>query len=100
MKRILLCCSAGMSTSILVSKMQKEAEARGLELDIFAEANADIGRFDGKVDVCLVGPQIKYAVPNIQEQLPNIKVEAIDMRVYGLGDGAAALDRALELIGE
>ncbi len=98
MKRILLCCSAGMSTSILVAKMQKEAEARGLELDIFAEANTDIGRFNGKVDVCLVGPQIKYAVPAIQEQLPEISVEAIDMRVYGLGDGAKALDRALELI--
>ena len=26
MKKILLCCSAGMSTSLLVTKMKKEAE--------------------------------------------------------------------------
>ncbi len=100
MKTIMLCCSAGMSTSILVAKMEKEAEARGLDVKIFAEANTDIARFAGKVDVCLVGPQIKYAVPNIQNDLGDTPVEAIDMRVYGLGDGAAALDRALELIGE
>ncbi len=98
MKEILLCCSAGMSTSLLVAKMQEEAKKRELDIHIFAEANADIGRFHGKVDVCLVGPQIKYAIPNIQKELPDIEVEAIDMRVYGLCDGAAALDRALELI--
>ena len=64
MKKILLVCSAGMSTSLLVSKMQKVSEERGLDYEIFAEANADIGRFNGKVDVGLVGPQIKYALKN------------------------------------
>ncbi|MFE7915370.1 PTS sugar transporter subunit IIB, partial [Bacillus mobilis] len=28
---ILLCCSAGMSTSLLVTKMEAAAKARGLE---------------------------------------------------------------------
>lgn len=36
MKKIILACSAGMSTSILVSKMKKEAEARSLEINIEA----------------------------------------------------------------
>ena len=98
MKEILLVCSAGMSTSILVAKMQKAAEARGIEANIQAQANSDIARFSGKVDVCLVGPQIKYAVDSIKSQLPGIEVEAIDMRVYGLGDGEKALDQALSLI--
>ena len=30
MKKIMLCCSAGMSTSLLVKKMIAEAEQRGL----------------------------------------------------------------------
>jgi PTS system cellobiose-specific IIB component len=98
MKQILLVCSAGMSTSILVAKMQKVAEDRGLEVNIEAHANSDIGRFNGKVDVCMVGPQLKFAVTSIKESLPDIPVEAIDMRVYGLADGAKALDRAYELI--
>ncbi len=98
MKNILLVCSAGMSTSLLVSKMQKAAEARGIEVNIEAHANSDIKRFDGKVDVCLVGPQIRYALNQLQEALPGIGVEVIDMRVYALGDGDAALDQALALI--
>ncbi|VEA69771.1 Oligo-beta-mannoside-specific phosphotransferase enzyme IIB component [Serratia rubidaea] len=36
MKRIVLACSAGMSTSLVVIKMEKEAQARGLELKIYA----------------------------------------------------------------
>ncbi len=35
-KTIMLVCSAGMSTSLLVTKMQKAAEDRGMEADIFA----------------------------------------------------------------
>lgn len=100
MKNILLVCSAGMSTSLLVSKMQKVADARGIECNIEAHGNSNIARFDGKVDVCLVGPQIRYAQPELQKALPNVKVEVIDMRVYALGDGDAALDQALGLIEE
>ena len=37
MKKILLCCAAGMSTSLLVNKMKAEAEKRGIETKIWAE---------------------------------------------------------------
>ena len=36
MKKIMLCCSSGMSTSLLVKKMQEEAARRGLEAEIRA----------------------------------------------------------------
>ena len=36
MKTILLACNAGMSTSLLVQKMQKEAQAQGLDVQIKA----------------------------------------------------------------
>ncbi|MBW5892527.1 PTS sugar transporter subunit IIB, partial [Pectobacterium polaris] len=38
MKRIMLCCSAGMSTSLLMRKMKEAASARGLDVDIAAYA--------------------------------------------------------------
>ncbi len=37
----MLCCAAGMSTSLLVSKMQKAAEAQGLDAEIFATGASD-----------------------------------------------------------
>lgn len=98
MKRILLVCAAGMSTSLLVSKMKKVAEAKGIEAWIEAHGNSNISRFNGEVDVCLVGPQLKYALENVKADLPNIPVEPIDMRVYGMCDGDKALQQALDLI--
>ena len=41
-KTIMLVCSAGMSTSLLVTKMQKAAEDRGMEADIFAVSALDV----------------------------------------------------------
>ena len=38
MQRIVLCCAAGMSTSMLVRKMNAEAQQRALALDIYADA--------------------------------------------------------------
>ncbi|WP_414689207.1 PTS sugar transporter subunit IIB, partial [Oenococcus oeni] len=40
-KKVMLVCAAGMSTSLLVSKMQKAAKAQGEDVDIFATAASD-----------------------------------------------------------
>ena len=36
-KQIMLVCAAGMSTSLMVSKMEKAAQDQGLDAHIFAE---------------------------------------------------------------
>ena len=35
-RRIMLACVAGMSTSLLVSKMQKAAQEKNMDIEIFA----------------------------------------------------------------
>ncbi len=42
MKTIMLVCAAGMSTSLLVSRMQKAAEAKTIEADIFAVSALEV----------------------------------------------------------
>ncbi len=56
-KTIMLACSAGMSTSLLVSKMQKAAEAAGKDYKIFATSASDIDNQleNGSVDVLMLG---------------------------------------------
>ena len=44
-KTIMLVCSAGMSTSLLVTKMEKAAEARGLDAEIFAVSASEADTF-------------------------------------------------------
>ena len=87
--KILLCCNAGMSSSILVKKIREAAERRGMDLTIRDEV--------GKWDVCLVGPQLVYAVANIKSQL-NIPVASVEPRTYAMADGDKALDFAISLV--
>ena len=67
MKKILLCCAAGMSTSLLINKMKAEAEKRGLEVEIRAEPLEKAKGEFAKADVVLLGPQVKYALPEAKK---------------------------------
>ncbi|RIP25254.1 PTS sugar transporter subunit IIB, partial [Staphylococcus gallinarum] len=61
-KTIMLVCAAGMSTSMLVQKMQKEAEKQKLDRDIFAvsTSEADQKIESDNIDVLLLGPQVRF----------------------------------------
>ena len=51
MPRIVLCCAAGMSTSMLVNKMTAEAQQRALALEIYAVPVAEFERELPNADV-------------------------------------------------
>mgnify|MGYP000292646127 FL=1 len=66
-KVILLACAAGMSTSLLVTKMQEVSKKD----KIFA---IPVSKVDQKVneesiDVILIGPQIRYMEKRIKEKI-------------------------------
>ena len=96
MKQILLVCNAGMSTSMLVKKMQQSAIEVSIEAKSITEAKKNIH----EADVILIGPQIRYELPAVKEIAGDIPVDAIDMRDYGMMNGPKVLDQALALIGE
>ena len=94
MKKIMLCCSAGMSTSLLMKKMIAEAEQRGLPVEINAYGVAEFAEQVGHYQV------VKYMQQDLQKQADKygIRVEPINMMDYGMQKGAAVLDFALSLI--
>ena len=72
MKKILLCCSAGMSTGLLVTKMRKVAEERGLDVEIEAVALELFDENLPKYDIFLLGPQVKFKKPISKRKLTNM----------------------------
>ena len=100
MKKIMLCCAAGMSTSMLVNKMTAEAQQRALALEIYAVPVAEFERELPNADVILLGPQVKYEAARLTElAAPHGKaVAVIDMADYSMMRGAAVLDKALALL--
>lgn len=94
---ILLCCSGGMSTSMLVNKMRAAAKETGVDVVIEATSKADVETFKGKVDVVLLGPQIRFAVEEVKQALGgNIPVDVIDTIDYGTMNGKKVLDFAIK----
>lgn len=49
MKNIMLMCNAGMSTSVLVRKMERVVEERNLELTIWAISETDFEKIGVKL---------------------------------------------------
>ncbi len=99
MKKILLVCSAGMSTSIVVRKMEAAAEAKGIEAKIWAVGDALAKENVGEADVVMLGPQVKFLLEKMKGIAGDTPVSVIDMRDYGMMNGEAILNKALEIIG-
>lgn len=101
-KTIMLVCAAGMSTSLMVSKMQKSAEEKGIEADIFAvsASEADTYLADKKVDVLLLGPQVRFMKAQFEKKVEplGIALDVIQMTDYGMMNGEKVLNQALKLM--
>ena len=99
MKKILLVCAAGMSTSLLVNRMKESAIEKGIEIDIEALPVSECSTVIDSVDIVLLGPQVRFQKPQVDALVAGIiPVEVIDMRLYGTMNGKAILEGALAKI--
>lgn len=103
-KTIMLVCTAGMSTSLLVSKMNKSAEEKGMDVKVFATGVNEVEEklAENDVDVLLLGPQVRYKKAEYEEMLEgqDIVVEVVNMQDYGMVNGEKVLQAALDLLHE
>ncbi len=97
-RKVYLFCSAGMSTSLLVSKMRIQAEKYEVPVIIEAWPETLVSEKGPEADVILLGPQISYMLPEIQRLLPSKPVEVIDSNLYGKVDGLGVLKVAVSAI--
>lgn len=99
MRKIVLMCSAGMSTSLLMNKMRDAAKEQGYECTIEADPVRTAAETGKDADIVLLGPQVRFQVNKIASEL-SCPVEAIDPMVYGRMDGAALIKRVKEVLGD
>lgn len=100
MKNIVLFCAAGMSTSLLVTKMQKAAAEEGFECRIAAYSLNELKTQGPGADIILLGPQVRYNLDKVKAELPDKPVSVIDMRQYGMMDGKGVIKTVHEILGE
>lgn len=94
---VLLVCAAGMSTSLLVNNMRKYAGAEDTITAIpFSELDESLDGYD----VVLLGPQIRFRLAEVEEKAGKVgkPVGVVDMRTYGMMDGATVFSQAKALL--
>ena len=97
--KILLVCSEGMSTSMLVQKMRQAAAERSIEVEIDAVSEVSLKKHIAGTQVLLLGPQVRYLLKQLAAEYEpaGVHVAVIDMVDYGRMNGAAVLEKALAL---
>lgn len=100
MLNIMLVCCAGMSTSLLVTKMNEAAREKGIEANIFAVAETEVRKITAEVDVVLLGPQVRFLLTGIKKIMEpkGIVVDVINGMDYGTMRGDKVLEHALRLV--
>ncbi|WP_421617384.1 PTS sugar transporter subunit IIB [Brevibacillus sp. TJ4] len=96
---ILLCCNAGMSTSLLVQKMEQAAKELGVEAKIWAVSVAEVRQHIQQAEVLLLGPQVRYKLAEMRKagEERGIPVDVIQATDYGTLNGKNVLEHALRL---
>lgn len=99
MKKIVLLCAAGMSTSMLISKIKEAASNNEFDCVVEAYSVSEAKLRGEDADVILLGPQVRYELERVKGLLPNKPVDSIEMMAYGMMDGTAVLKQAKSLMG-
>lgn len=90
-RNIILFCSAGLSTSLLVNNMKKVAKEIGYDCNINAYGINELNRQVKNADIVLLGPQIKFNFDRVKSIAKDIPVILIEPRLYGSFDGHAII---------
>lgn len=98
MTEIVLICAGGVSTSMMVSRMKKAAQEKGLNANIIATGADEFVDEEMSCDILLVAPQISYQYEEIKRDCAErFKIiQMIDRKDYGTMNGAKVLNDAME----
>ncbi|MBQ9824196.1 MAG: PTS sugar transporter subunit IIB [Solobacterium sp.] len=95
MKKILLLCGAGISTGILVDKLEEARDELGKDdYEFEATTIEQADRYVPEADVVLIAPQIQFQLKSLQRRYPEARFSVMDMHMFGMVDGEAIIELA------
>ena len=104
MKQVIFACAGGMSTSLLVNKIRKEALERSLDFDFIAISEQllyqHLNSDSDNIVAVLLGPQMRFALDESKKQTEKlgIPIDIIDPVAYGTMNASKVLDQILQMI--
>ncbi|MGL4367621.1 MAG: PTS sugar transporter subunit IIB [Brevinemataceae bacterium] len=99
MTNILLCCSAGMSTSLFVQKTKDHAKEINEPIEITAVPVSELDSHIGQADIIVLAPQIRFQKDTVTGKTDK-PVFIIEMRDYGTMNVQKVLPEILAAVKE
>ncbi len=98
MRRVLVVCGAGASSSFLVYWMRKDAAARDVALSIRAGSTEDLPAALADTDFVLVGHHLAAAFPSIRaaSATAGVPISLLPSLAFNATGAAVAVDLVLE----
>lgn len=100
MRKVLLVCAAGMSTSLLMNKMREYAASVNYDMEVDAQPVSTVDENGKDADVILLGPQIRFNLNKVKGLFPDKPVEAIDIHAYGTMNGEKVVNQVKGILGD
>lgn len=98
--KVLLVCAAGMSTSMLMKKMEDYAKDNNIDLQIDAmSVDAMKDPKDAGYQCVLMGPQVSYLKAKVEKKAQGLPIDVIPMANYGRQNCPAIVEQIENLIG-
>lgn len=98
-RKVYLFCNAGMSTSLMASKMQKVADEHKVPVEVKAFPDGQLDKIVAELnpDVILLGPQVKYLYEKVVDKYGSTGklIDVIDQEDYGSMNGERVLKQVL-----
>lgn len=102
MKEILLVCTAGITTGLLVKNMEQVIVEKALPFSVSSTSATLVKEVleEKPVDAILVGPQAESTIRQVEDllQAKAIPYQLISETAYSILDGASILEQAEELL--
>ncbi|MBP3893285.1 MAG: ROK family protein [Atopobiaceae bacterium] len=100
MTRVLLCCAAGITTTMYENKLTQLAERLSLNYDFTACPLDDAIAHNSRYDVIMVAPQMGYRYKDAVKAFPNATVIEIPDKIFATFDVRATLHLLLDAMSE
>ena len=98
--RVLLCCTAGMTTSMFAAKLTEAAKTLSLDYSFEAIPLEQARAEGGSYDAVLLAPQVGYQRKAVAEAFPDAVVVEIPAKIFASFDAGGALRMVMHLLSD
>ena len=99
-RRVLLCCTAGLTTTMFAAKLQEAADTLSLDYEFMAMPLAQAKTEGASFDAILLAPQVGYQRAEVAAAFPAVPVVPVPAKIFAAYDAGAALKLVMHLLSD